>query len=304
MFRLPLAILSVLALCVLPSSFPLARAAAPTDTLERIRQTQTITIANRDSARPFSFLDDNQQPTGYSIELCQRVVERMRRELKLPNLKVQYVTVSGAERIPKIRSGEADMECGSTTNTKARQEQVDFSYTIFVAGMKILTRKDSGVTSIDKIGRRSVALSQGTTSEKLFKQLRDRELQTTEMQTFASNSDALKALLDGKVVAFPQDDVLLSGLISTLPERERYTLTGDFLSIEPYAIMVRKDDNALRGFIDKTLVELYSSGEIERIYDKWFNTPSLKVPMSRLTREAFSRPAKDSGFAKVLGYTL
>lgn len=299
-----LVLLAAQAALLAPSLVQTALAAPPADTLERIRQTQTITIANRETARPFSYLDENKQPAGYSVELCQRVVERLRRDLKLPNLKVQYITVTGAERIPKIRNGEADMECGSTTNTKARQEQVDFSYTIFVAGMKILTRKDSGVSSIDTIGKRAVALSKGTTSEKLFNQLRGNELRSADLQTYASNTDALKALLDGKVAAFPQDDVLLLGLISNLPERDRYVLTSDYLSVEPYAIMVRKDDNALRGAIDRTLAELYSSGEIERIYEKWFNTPSLKVPMSRLTREAFTRPAKDSGFAKVLGYTL
>lgn len=282
-----------------PSAF-----AESSDAFAHIRQTQTITIANREAARPFSFVDEKGQASGYSVELCQRVAERMRKELKLPNLKVQYITVSGAERIPKIKSGEADMECGSTTNTKARQEQVSFSYTIFVAGMKMLTRKDSGVGDVRTLEHAKVALSKGTTSEKLFTQLREREIQSVDLQTFGNNVDALKALQAGKVVAFPQDDVLLSGLLSTLPDRDKYVLTPDYLSVEPYAIMVRKDDVALRSFIDKTLAELYASGEINRIYEKWFNTPSLQVPMSRLTREAFSRPAKDSGFAKVLGYTL
>lgn len=274
------------------------------DSFARIRQTQTITIANREASRPFSFVDDKGQASGYSVELCQRVVERMRKDPKLRNLKVQYVTVSGAERIPKIKSGEADMECGSTTNTKARQEQVGFSYTIFVAGMKILTRKNSGISDVHSLTNATVALSKGTTSEKLFTQLRAQELGSTVLKTYNSNTEALKALQGGAAVAFPQDDVLLSGLLSTLPDRDQYSLTGDYLSIEPYAIMVRKDDNELRSFIDKTLSELYASGEINKIYEKWFNTASLQVPMSRLTREAFSRPASDSGFAKVLGYTL
>lgn len=295
---------SGLAIAGLLVASSVAHAQTPADSLARIRQTQTITIANREASRPFSFVDEKGQASGYSVELCQRVVERLRKDLKLPNLKAQYITVSGAERIPKIKSGEADMECGSTTNTKARQEQVSFSYTIFVAGMKILTRKNSGITDLRTITNGSIALSKGTTSEKLFNQLRDQELRTTELKSYPSNTEALKALQAGKAVAFPQDDVLLSGLLSTLPDRDQYALAGDYLSIEPYAIMVRKDDNELRSAIDKTLVELYASGEINRIYDKWFNTSSLQVPMSRLTREAFTRPAKDSGFAKVLGYTL
>jgi len=303
MFRIPFCLVSGLAAAGLLLT-SLSSSAQSADFSARIRQTQTITIANREAARPFSFVDDKGQASGYSVELCQRVVERMRKELKLPNLKVQYITVSGADRIPKIKSGEADMECGSTTNTKARQEQVSFSYTIFVAGMKVLTRKDSGIGEIRTLEHAKVALSKGTTSEKLFAQLHAREIQGADLQTFGSNIDALKALQTGKVAAFPQDDVLLSGLLSTLQDRDKYVLAGDYLSIEPYAIMVRKDDAGLRSFIDKTLADLYASGEINRIYEKWFNTQSLQVPMSRLTREAFTRPAKDSGFAKVLGYTL
>lgn len=300
----------------MPSRFPARLTAAmllvlshgafaqESDTLARIRQTQTITIANRESARPFSYLDEKGQPVGYSVELCQRVVERMRKDLKLPNLKVQYITVSGPERIPKIRSGEADMECGSTTNTKARQEQVSFSYTIFVAGMKLLTRKDSGIKDLQGLSKATVGLSKGTTSEKLFAQLGKGELSGARLQTFGSNAEALKALVSNQVAAFPQDDVLLSGMLTALPDRDKYTLTEDYLSVEPYAIMVRKDDKALREFIDKTLAGLYSSGEIRGIYDKWFNTAQMQVPVSRLTQEAFTRPGKDSGFAKVLGYTL
>lgn len=294
------AALAALSLFVLSQS----AVAQEADTLARIRQTQTITIANRESARPFSYLDDKGQPVGYSIELCQHVVERMRKDLKLPNLKVQYITVSGAERIPKIRSGEADMECGSTTNTKARQEQVAFSYTIFVAGMKLLTRKDSGIKDLQGLSKSSVGLSKGTTSEKLFAQLGQSQLSNARMQTFSSNADALKALVTNQVAAFPQDDVLLSGMLSALPDRDKYILTDDYLSVEPYAIMVRKEDRNLREFIDKTLAGLYSSGEIRGIYDKWFNSAQLQVPLSRLTQEAFTRPGKDSGFAKVLGYTL
>lgn len=274
------------------------------DTLERIRQTQTVIIGNRESARPFSFLDEQKQPSGYSVDLCQRVVERLRKDLKMPNLKVQYVTVSGPERIPKLAAGAIDMECGSTTNTKARQAQVDFSYTMFVAGMKILSRADAGVTDTQSLGNKAVALSKGTTSEKLFGQLKDSEQRGMQLQVFSSNADAFKALATGKVSAFPQDDVLLMGMISNLPDRSKYVLSSDYLSVEPYAIMVRKGDSEFLSEIDKALADMYKTGEINKVYDRWFNTGSMRVPMSSLLKEAITHPAKDTGFAKILGYSL
>ncbi|MCX9156124.1 amino acid ABC transporter substrate-binding protein [Niveibacterium sp. 24ML] len=274
------------------------------DTFEKIRQTRTITIGNREAARPFSFLNDQKQAVGYSIDLCLKAVDQLRKDLKLPDLKVQFVTVSGAERIPKLLDGTIDLECGSTTNTKSRQEKVEFSYTIFVAGMKLLTRTNSGVTGHASLAGKPVALSKGTTSEKLFTQLRDAEVTTMKLMQFPNNQEAIKALEAGTVAAFPQDDVLLSGLLSTRTDASRYALVGDYLSVEPYAIMMRKSDDRLQAAIDKTLKQLYASGEINAIYERWFNTDSLKLPMSRLLRDSIMRPSKDAGIARVLGYSL
>ncbi|GAA5181522.1 glutamate/aspartate ABC transporter substrate-binding protein [Niveibacterium umoris] len=274
------------------------------DTLEKIRQTHTITIGNREAARPFSFLNDQKQPVGYSIDLCLKAIDQIKKDLKLPELKVQYVTVSGAERIPKLQEGAIDIECGSTTNTKARQEKVDFSYTIFVAGMKLLTRTNSGVANHVALAGKPVALSKGTTSEKLFTQLRDSELGSMKLVQFPSNLDAIKALESGSVAAFPQDDVLLTGLLSTRADASRFALVGDYLSVEPYAIMVRKSDDRLLAIIDKSLKQIYASGEINAIYERWFNTETLKLPMSRLMRDSVMRPSKEPGIARVLGYSL
>ena len=274
------------------------------DTLERIRLTQKVRIGNREGAYPFSFLDEQKAPKGYSIDLCLKVVERLGRELNIPNLKVEYVTGSGAQRIPRLLDGSIDMECGSTTNTKARQEKVAFSYTIFVAGMKILSHADAKVADIDALNGKTVALSKGTTSEKLFLQVRERSLKGMQIQTFKNNQDALQALAEGRVAAFPQDDILLQGLLSKRQDKEKYVFSDRYLSVEPYAIMVRKRDKRLLAVIDKTLSELYGSGKIQKIYNQWFVNGSFNVPVSRLTQEAFSRPAKDTGFAKELGYSL
>ncbi|MDQ8022400.1 MAG: amino acid ABC transporter substrate-binding protein [Moraxellaceae bacterium] len=277
--------------------------AVAADTLEKIRQTRSITIGNRESARPFSYLDGDKRPVGYSVELCQRVVDSIKRELKLPDLKVNYLTVAGAERIPKLVDGAIDLECGSTTNTRARQEQVDFSYTFFVAGMKILS-SDAALTSPQALAGKKVALSKGTTSEKLFAQLRDAEVGTMQLVSFPSNGDALKALQSGQVSAFPQDDVLLQGMLSTIPDAQRYRLGESYLTVEPYGIMVRKGDKALLSLVDRTLAQLYASGEINSIYARWFDSATLKVPMSSLLRDSIMRPSKQAAFALILGHTL
>jgi len=280
-----------------------AFAQAPADTLARIKETRSITLGVREAARPFSYLNEQKQPVGYSVDLCLAAVDEIRKTLKLPELKVNYKTVSGPERIPKLESGEIDLECGSTTNTKARQEKVAFSYTIFVAGIRVLVPKGTKVESVKDLGGLPVALSKGTTSEKLFTQLNASEVKM-QLTTFASNGEAYQALKDGKVRAFPQDDSLLVGLASHDNALDRMDLSSAVLSVEPYAIMMRKGDAALGAVVDRTLARLYASGEIEAMYRKWFATDRLTIAMSRLTRDSFTRPNKESGVAMLLGYSL
>ncbi len=276
---------------------------AQADTLDKIRETGTITIGNRENARPFSYVAGNQQPTGYSIELCQRIAESVKKELNLPDLKVAYRTLSGPERIPKLLDGTIDLECGSTTNTQARQEKVAFSYTIFIAGMKILSA-DPMLKGPEGLVGKKVALSKGTTSEKLFLQLKATQLSGLQVITYPNNVEALKALQSGAVTAFPQDDVLLSGLLAGQQDANRFMLTESYLSIEPYAIMVRKGDKRLLSIVDGALRQLFESGEINRIYARWFDSTSIKIPMSALLRDAIIRPGKEAGFARELGYSL
>lgn len=282
---------------------PSAFAQAPADTLARIKETRAITLGVRDAARPFSYLNEQKQPVGYSVDLCLAAVEDIKRTLKLPELKVNYRVVSGAERIPKLESGEIDLECGSTTNTKARQEKVAFSYTIFVAGIRVLVPKGTKIDSVQDLGGLPVALSKGTTSEKLFTQLNANEVKM-QLTTFASNGEAYQALKEGKVRAFPQDDSLLVGLASNDNARDRLDLSSAVLSVEPYAIMMRKGDTALGAVVDRTLSRLYTGGEIDALYRKWFTTDRINIQMSRLTRDSFARPNKESGVAMLLGYSL
>jgi glutamate/aspartate transport system substrate-binding protein len=274
------------------------------DTMAKIRSTKIIVLGVRDSARPFSFLNEQKQSVGYSVDLCLNAVEEIKRELKMPDLKVQYKLVSGAERIPKLLSGEIDMECGSTTNTKARQEKVDFSYSFFVASMRVLTAKALTVDAVKDLSGLPIALSKGTTSEKLFTQLGNGELKTSELQTFQNNNDAYKALKEGRVRAFPQDDSLLIGMASNDKALDTLQVSNLALSVEPYGVMVRKDDKALLAIIDHSLAQTFSSGDIDRLYNKWFTTSALTIKMGRLTRDSFTRPNKEPGVAMLLGYSI
>ena len=278
-------------------------AQVPADTLARIKETKAITLGVRDAARPFSYLDEQKQPVGYSVDLCLAAVEDIKQALKLPELKVSYRVVSGAERIPKLESGEIDLECGSTTNTKARQEKVAFSYTTFVAGIRVLVPKGTKVESVKDLGGLPVALSRGTTSEKLFTQLNASEVKM-QLSTFASNNEAYQALKEGRVRAFPQDDSLLLGLASYDNALDRLGLSSALFSVEPYAIMLRKNDAALGASVDRTLARLFASGEIEKLYRKWFTNDRINIQMSRLTRDSFTRPNKEPGVAMLLGYSL
>ena len=273
------------------------------DTMAKIRETRTIVLGVREAARPFSFVNAQKQSVGYSVDLCLNAVDEIKRELKLSDIKVQYKLVTGPERIPKLLAGEIDLECGSTTNTKARQEKVDFSYTFFVAAMRVLTPKDLQVEAVKDLNGLPIALSKGTTSEKLFTQLSGGELQA-QLTTYNNNVEAYKALREGKVRAFPQDDSLLLGLAAGDKALDSVNLSNLALSVEPYAVMVRKGDTALLAAVDRSLSRLYASGEINALYEKWFKTDALTIKMGRLTRDSFTRPNKEAGVAMLLGYSI
>jgi glutamate/aspartate transport system substrate-binding protein len=273
------------------------------DTMAKIRETRTIVLGVREAARPFSFVNAQKQSVGYSVDLCLNAVDEIKRELKLSDIKVQYKLVTGPERIPKLLAGEIDLECGSTTNTVARQEKVDFSYTFFVAAMRVLTPKDVQVEAVKDLNGLPIALSKGTTSEKLFTQLAGGELQA-QLTTYNNNGEAYKALREGKVRAFPQDDSLLLGMAASDKALDALNLSSLALSVEPYAVMVRKGDTALLAAVDRSLARLYSSGEINALYDKWFKTEALTIKMGRLTRDSFTRPNKQAGVAMLLGYSI
>ncbi|HET9671016.1 MAG TPA: amino acid ABC transporter substrate-binding protein [Casimicrobiaceae bacterium] len=263
---------------------------ATIDTLKRIRDSGTITIGVREASVPFSFIDAQKQPQGYSIDLCLRVADAVKSELKLPRLDVRFVPVTSSNRIQMVKEGNVDLECGSTTNTRDRQKDVAFAYTTFVAGIKMLAKKSANVNTIDDLRGKTVVVTKGTTSEKMLKQLNeDRVLKLTILEA-KDHDESFAAVADGRAIAFPMDDVLLYGLISKSAKPDDFAVVGKYLSVEPYAIMLRKEEPGFERLVDRTLNELFQNGEVRRIYARWFNTKELTVPMNQYLKEAFVIP--------------
>ena len=266
------------------------KAAEKIDTLKRIRDSGTLLIGVREASVPFSFLDAQKQPQGYSVDLCLRIADAIKSELKLARLDIKFVPVTSSNRIAMVKDGKVDLECGSTTNTRDRQNDVAFAYTTFVAGIKMLTRKASNISSVEDLRGRTIVVTKGTTSEKMLKQMNDERLMNIKFIDSPDHNESFKAVQDGRAVAFPMDDVLLYGLISKSGKPEDFAVVGKYLSVEPYGIMLRKDDPQFERLVDRTLNELFQSGEVRRIYNKWFATKDLTVPMNQYLKEAFLVP--------------
>jgi glutamate/aspartate transport system substrate-binding protein len=224
------------------------------------------------------------------VDLCLKVADALRTDLKLAHVDVKYVPVTSANRIQMVKDGKVDLECGSTTNTRERQKDVAFAYTTFVAGIKMLAKKASSVNGIDDLRGKTVVVTKGTTSEKMIRKLdEERVLKLTILES-PDHDQSFRAVADGKAIAFPMDDVLLYGLVSKSGKPDDYAVVGKYLSVEPYAIMLPKGDAQFERLVNRTLNELFISGEIRRLYAKWFTTPQLTVPMNQYLKEAFQVP--------------
>ena len=267
-----------------------AEPAAPFDTLKRVRDTATLTIGVREASVPFSFIDSRKQPQGYSVDVCLKLADAIKSELKLPRLDVRFLPVSSANRIEMVKNGKVDLECGSTTNTRDRQKEVAFAYTTFVAGIKMLAKKSSNIGGVDDLRGKTVVVTKGTTSEKMMREMNDDRVLYLTILEAKDHNESFAAVADGRAVAFPMDDVLLYGLISKALKPDDFAVVGKYLSVEPYAIMLRKDDPAFQRFVDRTLIELFQNGEVRRAYTRWFETKDLTVPMNQYLKEAFAVP--------------
>lgn len=265
-------------------SAPFAMADEQGGTLEKIAESGEIVLGYRESSVPFSYLDENQQPIGYSIDLCMKVVEAVSAELG-KEISVKYVPVNPKTRIALMANGTIDLECGSTTNNLTRQQQVEYLPITFVTGTKILTRKDSGINSVADLDGKAIALAQGTTNERAVMAAVEKAGLDVKILPVRDHAEGMLSLETDRVDAYATDHILLYGLISKSKNPEEFAVVGDFLSFDPYALMVRRDDSAFELVGKKALAETFRSGEIVPIYNKWFEP--MGVPADPLLQAAF-----------------
>ena len=266
------------------------------DTLQKIKETGTINVGHRESSIPFSYLDGNQKPVGYSMDLCNKVVEAVKKELKMPALVTKLTPVTSQTRIPLMTNGTIDLECGSTTNSLERQKQVAFGVTTFVSPVRMVVKADSGIKSLSDLNGKAVATTTGTTSDRYIKQ--NEKGQSIDVKNVYGKDHAESFLMveTGRASAFVMDEVLLAGFIASAKNPKDFALAGPALSTEPYGIMLRKDDPQFKALVDKTLTDLMKSGEINKIYAKWFTSPippknvNLNLPMNAQLQEAIKNP--------------
>ncbi len=260
--------------------------------LERIKERGVINMGHREASVPFAYIHEG-KVQGYSIDLCDKFVEAIKKTLEMPNITVKHVPVTSQTRLALIANGNIDMECGSTTNNLTRQKQVDYLPVTFITGTKIATKKDSGINELEDLDGMAIAIVQGTTNEKAIKRIMKEKGLNIKIIPVKDHPQGWLALTSGRVDAYPTDDVLLYGLISKSKNPDQFQVTGRFLSYDPYALMVPRNDSTYRRIGIVVLADLMRSGEMLEIYNKWFNPgpTNINMPISDRLRVAFENQA-------------
>ncbi|MGY8633087.1 amino acid ABC transporter substrate-binding protein [Bradyrhizobium sp. 14AA] len=257
-----------------------------TGALEKIRRTGAITLGHRESSIPFSYYDENEKVVGYAMDLCYVAVDAVKARLGLPKLDVKLVPVTPSGRIPSVLSGAIDLECGTTTNNLERQKVVSFSTTYFVAANRFAARAADKLRTLDDLKGKVVVSTIGSTNIKQISDLNGRQNLNLTILAAKDNGEAFRMLESNRADAFVMDDILLYSRVADSANPGDYTVSDEALSIEPYGIMMRRDDPAFKKVVDDAMAAVYRSGEIEKIYAKWFLAPTLpksinlNVPMS------------------------
>jgi len=293
-----------LALALLASATLAAPALAQDGTLKKIKDSGSITIGHRDASIPFSYYDDKQQPVGYAMDLCHRIVDAVRANLKMPKIDIKYQLVTSANRIPLMANGTIDLECGSTTNNLDRQKQVWFTITHFVTANRYVAKKSANLRTLEDLKGKTVVSTAGTTNIKQITELNAQKNLGLSILSANGHPESFLMVETGRAVAFVMDDILLAGLVAQSRSPKDYEISADALSVEPYGIMLRRDDKAFKAVVDKAMSNVYKSGQIKAIYSKWFEKPvppkgiNLGLPMGAAFKKVVANPTS-SGDPKV-----
>ena len=267
------------------------------DTLQKVKDTGVITLGHRDVSIPFSYLDAEQKPVGFAMDLCARIVDAVKDELNLPSLQTKLQAIQLGNQIPLVQNGTIDLVCGPATNTLERQKVVAFSNTIFVSSIRAVVRKEGPIKTFADLNGKPVSLTAGSTSiGLLLARAQEKGFQTNNVMS-ADHSGSFLALTTGRTEAFVMDDILLASLIASSAQPSDWRIIEEDLRTEPYGLIMRKDDPTFKAVVDRTLVGLMRSGEFEKLYAKWFMSPipprnlNLNFPMTAALKEAVTNPS-------------
>jgi glutamate/aspartate transport system substrate-binding protein len=284
-----------LALAAALSAGP-ANAEELTGTLKKIKETGALIIGYRDSSIPFSYLDDNQKPIGFAIDICYKIVDAVKQELKLDKLKVELNPVTSSTRIPLLANGTIDLECGSTTNNAEREKLVAFTNTHFLTATRFVSKKSSHINSIDDLKGKTVVSSSGTTNIKQLTEANAARNLNINIVPAKEHAESFLMVETDRAVAVVLDDVLLASFVAGSKDPDAYVMSKDaFSKPEPYGIMLRKDDPAFKKVVDAATAALYTSAEGQKLYDKWF---MQKIPPKGLNLNTPIAPELKAEFAK------
>jgi glutamate/aspartate transport system substrate-binding protein len=271
-----------------------------TGTLKKIKDIGEITLGHRESSIPFSYYDDKQQVVGYAMDLCHRIVDGVKSNLKLPQLQTKLNPVTSATRIPLIANGTVDLECGSTTNNLERQKQVSFTITHFVTANRFVSKKSANLKTVEDLRGKTIVSTSGTTNLKQITEIGAQKGLNLNILAAKDHAEAFLMVETGRAAAFVMDDILLYSLVAGSKSPKDYVISADALSVEPYGIMLRREDPAFKKVVGEAMIATYRGGAINAIYDKWFLQPippkgiNLNVPMSESFKKVIANPT-DSG---------
>ena len=256
-------------------------------TLDKIKASGEMTVAYRESSIPFSYLDDKAQPVGFGFEICGRIVDEVKKATGRNDLKVNLQAVTSANRIPLLVNGTIDIECGSTTNNSDRAKQVAFAINYFYTGTRFLVKSDSGIKTLADLNNKVVVSTTGTTNFRIMRNMITEQKLPIELIAAKDHAESALLVQSGRAAAFAMDDILLYGLRASAQNPAELAVVGEPIQVEPYAIMLRRDDPAFKTLVDGVVAGLMKSGEFERLYRKWFQSPippkgiNLNAPMDK-----------------------
>jgi glutamate/aspartate transport system substrate-binding protein len=297
-YTMPKLAFGLLGLCLaLASTLSTASGEGLSPTLQKIKDAGTITIGHRDSSVPFSYLDDNQKPIGFSLDLCGLVIAKIKSRIGRGDLKVAFQAVNSSNRIPLVKNGTVDIECGSTANTIARQQEVAYSVIFYAPQFKWIALKSSGVKTTDDLKGKAIVVTQGTNTAQFVAKLNAEKGLGMKILQGKDHAESFLLVETGRATAFMEDDILLAGLKANALSADNFVFLSDAYPSDPYGVMMAKGDGEFKGLVDEALTEAMKSGLYDKLYAKWFESPippkniNLSFPQSEKLKDLIKSPS-------------